>query len=197
MRSPATLRLLPPVDELVAARKASASSSSCPTVRDQDEKEDEQPEVPAEQKELKSMHDTMKKDVAAATNMNPNKPPLPPEIQKLTDEFWSKYTPASMRTLLLADQNIRVKNVLFTVSALLFTVPVGVMYLTQAALAATLISLDGDSQWIISAVVAVFSVNVILACFSYVAYCDECKNWADKQKLQAMERDQLQSKKKS
>eukprot|EP00392_Amoebophrya_sp_AT5.2_P008699 g8727.t1 len=70
---------------------------------------------------LQEMHERMKKGPGN------EKPPLPPEIQELTDEFWSKYTPASLRTLLISEQNARVKNVLIVVSGLLFTLPVGSM----------------------------------------------------------------------
>ena len=53
--------------------------------------------------------------------------PLHPEVDAIREEFWTKYTPANLRLLLLEDQNARVRNILFCATALMFTVPVGVM----------------------------------------------------------------------
>lgn len=53
-----------------------------------------------------------------------------------------------------------------------------------------------DTRWIIGAVAAVFSVQLILGVFSYVAYCDEAKNWADKQRLKEKAEEEWKNRKK-
>ena len=43
--------------------------------------------------------------------------------------------------------------------------------------------MSDDARWLVGAVSAVVTVNIILGVFSYIAYCEEARNWADKQRL--------------
>ncbi|CAD7925793.1 unnamed protein product [Amoebophrya sp. A120] len=146
-------------------------------------------------KEAPSALDAMKQLHEAIKQGPDMKLPLAGEVQELRDEFWSKYTPVNIRLLLLADQNKRVKNVLVLVSALLFTLPVGAMYLSHSLLN-KYTQMDPDTTWICAALIAIFAVNLILGVFCYVAYCDEKKNWEEKQQLRDVEMDKWENRKK-
>lgn len=136
-------------------------------------------DVGATVQQAKSTHDQILENMRAiGTN------PLHPEVQALRDEFWSKYTPTSLRSLLLEGQNARVARVLVVTTTCMFTLPVGIMYLTQSMLS----HLDDDTRWMVAAVVAVVTVNIILGIFSVVAYVDEKRNWEDKLKFDASEK---------
>ena len=105
--------------------------------------------------------------------------PLHPDVEEIREAFWSKYTPASLRLLLLEEQNYRVKNILLLATTLMFTAPVGVMFLAYRLSS----GLTEDGRWMIASVSAVVCVNVLLAIFSFVAWKEEKQNWQDKLKL--------------